>query len=113
MMSPSDPNRTSRNLASGIGWPTKACEQVARGMVLRIADNRDTDAKHIGYVPLGHARSGIVGPFSMDVRLELAQQGTYVRLIEDHDVIHDCQRGHQSCTGALGKDRSSVTLQPF
>src|SRR5690348_14490457 len=85
MMSPSDPNRTSRNLASGIGWPTKACEQVARGMVLRIADNRHTDAKRIGYVPLGHVRSGIVGPFCVNVWLEFAQQRAHVCLIENHN----------------------------
>src|ERR1700675_3495375 len=46
--SPSEPRRTRRKRASGIAGGTQAREQIARGMLLGIADDGYADAEQSG-----------------------------------------------------------------
>src|SRR5277367_4406951 len=46
--SPSEPRRTRRMRWSGIAFLTQAREQIARGMLLGIADDGDADAEQGG-----------------------------------------------------------------
>ena len=58
-MSPSEPRRTSRNRASAIARLAQAREEIARGMLLGVANDGDADAEQALRVRVPARCSGV------------------------------------------------------
>ena len=87
-------------------------EQIARGMILRVADDRDAAAVGEHRLALGHGLGRVVGAFAVHVGLQQAQQPVHVGIGKQHDVVDALERRHH--LGAIGRaqNRAAGTLQP-
>ena len=95
--SPSAPSRTMRMFMSG---PRMRARQIARRVILGIADDGDAAAVAADGLALGHGVDGVVGPLAVHVGLQREQQRRDRRLGEDDDVVDAAQRGDE--LGAIG-----------
>src|SRR5438094_764973 len=91
--SPSDPRRTMRKLFNGSAG--NARQQVARRMILGVADNRRPAAVADDDVALGHGLDGVVGPLAVHVGPKRGEQRARARFRKYDDVVDAAERGHQ------------------
>src|SRR6266568_634599 len=63
-------------------------DDLAGGVIFRIADDLDTPAILRNRVALGNGVSGVVSALGLNVRTNLADDRTHVEFRKDHDCIH-------------------------
>jgi hypothetical protein len=73
----------------------EAGQQIARRVVLRVADNRGAAAVGLHDRAFGHALDGVIGPFAVDVGSQPGEQVADRVVVEDHDVVDAPQCLHQ------------------
>ena len=86
-------------------------EQIARGMILRIADDGDTAAIGQHGLSLRDGVGRVVGALAMHVGLQQPKQAVYVRIGEQHDVIDVFERRDHLCAIGAAQDRPAGSLQ--
>jgi hypothetical protein len=101
----------ARDRASIIIAPTDACHEVARRVPPVAADHGDADIEERRKIGFAGSIGPAIGAPGMHVRLELAEQGLHVCVVEDDHVIHSCQRSDQSRPSPLGKNGPAFAFQ--
>src|ERR1700674_3438037 len=85
-------------------YPT---QQFGGGVVLGIADDFDATAVGQYLIALRHILAGVVSSLHLDVRLDLANQGANIGLIEDHDGVDAFESGDDFSALQLRHGRTS------
>src|SRR6266849_3673239 len=111
MMSPSEPSRTTRKRGSDMRSLAHGNEEFARGVILRVTDNRYTDTEARGRGTLRDGLGGVIRSLGMYVRTQVLQQRLHVGLAEDYDIIDGSQRTDQRSTRSFGQDGATGALQ--
>src|SRR6185437_9630881 len=110
-MSPSALMRSMRKRSSAMGRLANTRDEIARGMLLGISDNRDANADECRFFALGNCVNGVVGALGVNTGTKVAQKSADVRLVENHDVIHGCKRGNQFGACLRGQNRTAGTFE--
>src|SRR5579872_72807 len=110
-MSPSALMRSMRKRSSAMGRLANARDEIARGMLLGISDNRDANAEARRFLALGNCVMRVVGALRVDIWTKVAQKSAHVRLVENHDVIHGGERGNEFGARLRGKNRTAGTFE--
>src|SRR5208282_44574 len=109
--SPIELSLRSRNRGSAIALPPKAREEVARRMLLGIADDGHANAEKRRKLAFGDGVRRVIGTLRVDVGLELAKQRFDVELVEKDHVADGRERCDQSRARPLGEDRAALALE--
>jgi hypothetical protein len=88
-----------------------ARDEIARGMLFGIPDNRDANAEACRFFALGNCVDRVVGALGMDIWAKVAQKGTHVRLVENDDVIHNGKSGNKFAARWRGENRAPGTFE--
>jgi len=88
-----------------------AREELAGGMELRIANNRNADPEQLGELALGNRVDGVVGALGVDIGLKFAQQRIHIQIVEDYDVVYGSKRRDKRRARPFGKDGAPISLQ--
>ena len=80
-------------------------------MALGVADDGRSAAISPHYRPLGHGLGSVVGPFAVNVRLQLNQESLDGRAAEHDDIIDAAQCGDKRRTIGSAKNRPPGPLQ--
>src|ERR1700756_3125532 len=110
-MSPREPRRTTSNLGSVMPSPARGEQQFARGVLLRVADNRYTNSQSVRGSLFWHGVRSIVSAFRVYMREQFREQHFYVLFRKNYHVIHHAQRCHQQGSRPFFQDRTSRPLQ--
>src|SRR6185437_6268349 len=81
-MSPSAPMRSMRKRSSAMGCLANARDEIARGMLFGISDNRDANAEARRLFALGNRVERVVGALRVNIWTKVAQKSADVRLVE-------------------------------
>src|SRR6266849_2637557 len=111
MTSPSEPSRTTRKRGSGMRRLAHGIEEVARRMILGVADDSYADTEARRRRPLRDGRGGVIRSLGMNVRPQVLQKGFHIRLAEEENIVDSSQRADQRGTGRFGQDRSTGAFQ--
>src|SRR5579864_488557 len=106
-MSPSAPMRSMRKRPSAMGCLANARDEIARGMLLRVSGNCETNAETRGFLALGNCVDSVVGALRVNVWMKVAQKSTDVGLVENYDVIHGGERGNKFGARLRGQNRAA------
>src|ERR1700730_7468665 len=109
-ISPRDPRRRTRKRGSGMRRLANGIEEIACGMIFRIANNRNADAEARGGSALGHGFDRVVGTFGVDIRAKKLQQGFHVGFVKENDVIDGTKGRNKICACGFLQDG---TARPF
>ena len=91
--------------------PRMLRQQVAGGVILRVADDRDAAAVAADGVALGHGVDGVVGPLAVHVGPQRQQKRRDGRLGKDRHVVHAAERGDELRAIRRRQDRPARALQ--
>ena len=89
----------------------QAREQMARGVVLGVADDGNADAEQRGHVAFRDGLESVIGALGVDVGVNFAEKMFYVELVENYDVVHKFQRGDERRTRTLGENWAAFAFQ--
>src|ERR1700687_3803677 len=94
-MSPREPSRKTRKRGSGMRGLADGFEEVAGGVIFRIADNGDADAEAGGGGACGNGVGGVVGAFGVHIGTQRLEKGLDVGFAEEDHVVNATERGHE------------------
>ena len=80
-------------------------------MLLRVSDNRDTNAEARRFFALGNCVDSVVGALGVDIWMKVAQKSADVRLVENYDVIHGGERGNKFGARLRGQNRAAGAFE--
>ena len=80
-------------------------------MILWVTNDRDASTVFGNSVAFGHGVDSVVGPLGLNVRSNLANDGTHIELGEDHDCVDIGERGHDFGTLFRRHDRPPVAFE--
>src|SRR5690348_17757857 len=89
----------------------EARQQIASGVLLGIAHNRDVHTEAPCSFAFGHGFSGVIGSLGVHVRAEDRKQARHVGILEYGDVTYWGQSGHETSASIGGKYRPALTFQ--
>src|SRR6201981_903166 len=80
-------------------------------VVLGIADNRHPSSVLADDIPFGNALGGVVGALGVNVGMNLADDGAYVALTEDHHGVDVGKGSEDFCALFGGHQGTAFTFQ--
>ena len=95
-----------------MGRLANARDEIARGMLFGISDDRDANAETRRFFALGDCVERVVGAFRVDIWTKVAQNSADVRLVENDDVIHGGESGNKFGARLRGQNRAAGTFEP-
>src|SRR5271170_3630926 len=110
-ISPRAPRRTTRKRGSGMRRLANGFEEIAGGMILRVANDGDFDAETIGGGSLRNGFGGVVGAFRVNVGAKVFEQRLHTRFAEENHIIDGLQRGHEVGASVLIENGAARAFQ--
>src|ERR1700676_4747802 len=68
--------------------PRSPADEVCSRMILGIADNDDSASAGFNFVPLGNTFLGVVGTLGMKIRMNFANNSSYILFRKDNDRVN-------------------------
>src|ERR1700739_4118579 len=110
-MSPREPRRTTRKRASDMWALSDGFAELARGVIFGIANDGYSNAQTAGGFTLRDSIQRVIRALSVNVGMELFEQGRNVGLRKEHHIVDAPQGGNQLRAGLFIENGTARAFQ--